>query len=92
MFVSFPAHAWGPKGHTIIARIAAVELTPRTRMRVERLLGGDAAERMAAVSSEADFEGRAKPWTKPWHYVDIEVGSAGYVAARDCPSILLKAG
>lgn len=84
-------------GHAIVARIAASELAPATRHKVEILLGGPAAERMADVSSWADWQGRARPETKPWHYVDIEIAGsdantlarasrAGYDAARDCPA------
>jgi hypothetical protein len=81
-----PASAWGPMGHAIVAGIAAREIAPATRSRLESLIGPPATERMADVSSWADWQGRDRPETKPWHYVDIEIGSAGYDAKRDCPA------
>jgi len=78
------AMAWGPEGHQVVARIAARHLEPQARQQVEILLGAPAAESMAALSSWADWQGRARPETKPWHYVDIPIDAAGYVSARDC--------
>lgn len=81
------AFAWGHEGHEIVARIAAKELTPKARAGVLALLGGsDAESAMADVASWADAVRRDRPETGPWHYVDIEIGSTGYDAARDCPN------
>jgi hypothetical protein len=81
-----PALAWGPEGHEIVARIAAHELTPAARGSVEDLLGAPADDAMAKVSSWPDWQGRERSETKPWHYVNIEMESAGYDALRDCPA------
>jgi hypothetical protein len=83
--VPSPAFAWGPVGHEIVARIAASELTPKARHRIETLLGAPAADSMAAVASWADWQTGERPETRPWHYVNIELGAAAYDAARDCP-------
>ena len=80
------AWAWGNEGHEVIALIAASELSPAAKARVEQLLGGDAATTMAEVSTWADKIRRERPETAPWHYVDIEITSDGYDAARDCPN------
>jgi hypothetical protein len=80
------AWAWGTEGHEIVALIAASELTPAAKARVEQLLGGNAASAMADVSTWADKIRRYRPETAPWHYVDIEITSAGYDAASDCPN------
>jgi hypothetical protein len=80
------AWAWGNEGHEIVALIAASELSPVAKAQVEQLLGGDAASAMADVSTWADKIRRDRPETGPWHYVDIEITSAGYDAARDCPN------
>lgn len=70
----------------MVARIAAARLTPAAEAAVRGLLGpGFTAESdMVHVASWADWQGRARPETKPWHYVDIEIGETGYDAGRDC--------
>jgi hypothetical protein len=79
------AWAWGNEGHEVIALIAASELSPAAKAQVEQLLGGDAATTMADISTWADKIRRDRPETAPWHYVNIEITSAGCDAARDCP-------
>lgn len=79
-----PALAWGAEGHRIVAFIAASELKPQARAQVTKLLGGPDTPAMVRVSTWADRIRRDRPRTGPWHYVDIPLGSAGYVAARDC--------
>jgi hypothetical protein len=80
------AWAWGNEGHEVVALIAASELSPAAKAQVEQLLGGDAASAMADVSTWADKIRRDRPETGPWHYVNIQITSAGYDAARDCPN------
>jgi nuclease S1 len=80
------AWAWGGEGHRIIALIAADRLTPAARAEVSDLLGGDARGRMEEVSTWADEIRRGRPKTAPWHYVNIEISTNGYDAARDCPA------
>ncbi len=80
-----PAFAWGAEGHRIVAFIAASELAPQTQREVSHLLGGPLPEAMVRVSTWADQIRRERPHTASWHYVDIPLGSSGYVAARDCP-------
>ena len=80
------ALAWGHEGHEVVALIAASELSPAAKAQVEQLLGGDAASTMADVSTWADKIRRDRPQTGPWHYVNIEITSGGYDAARDCPN------
>jgi len=78
-----PAFAWGAEGHRIVAQIAAHELNAHAKAQVETLLGGDS---MADVSTWADTIKFHRHETSPWHYVDIEIESRGYDAARDCPT------
>jgi hypothetical protein len=82
-FGSTPAFAWSGDGHRIVALIAAHELDPRAKIQVETLLSGDS---MADVSTWADTIKFHRHETSPWHYVDIEIDSQGYNAARDCPA------
>jgi len=77
------AFAWGGEGHRIVALIAAHELSSRAKAQVETLLGGDS---MVDVSTWADTIKFHRHETSPWHYVDIEIDSRGYDAARDCPT------
>ena len=85
-FLPSAAFAWGAEGHRIVALIAASELTPQAKAQVESLLGGDAASSMAELSTWADEIKFRRHETGPWHYVDIEIDSQGYNAARDCPT------
>jgi hypothetical protein len=80
-----PAFAWAPLGHQVVAAIAARHLTPAARTQVSALLGGEAGAMMVLDSSWADEIRSDRPDTGPWHYVNIELGSGGYNAARDCP-------
>ena len=87
LVLMFPvsAQAWGPKGHEIIARIAADNLTPAAHLRLSQILGGDAPALMVLNSNWADEIRGDRPETAGWHFVDIEVGSRGYDQKRDCP-------
>ena len=80
-----PAFAWGFLGHHIIARIAASNLTPKAISAVADLLGGESLSAMIAASTYADEIRPNRRETAPWHYVNIEIDSNGYNAARDCP-------
>src|SRR5471032_2864599 len=80
-----PALAWAPLGHQVVAAIAARHLTPAARARVAALLGGEAGAMMVLDSNWADEIRSGRPETSAWHYVNIEIGSGGYNAARDCP-------
>jgi hypothetical protein len=82
---SAPAFAWAPLGHQVVAAIAARHLTPAARAGVSALLGGAADAMMVPDSSWADEIRADRPETEIWHYVNIEIGSGGYDAARDCP-------
>ncbi len=79
------AWAWGREGHRIVALIAADRLTPAARAQVADLLGPDVPGAMEAVSTWADEIRDERPETERWHFVDIEISTAGYDAARDCP-------
>jgi hypothetical protein len=87
LILIFPAsaQAWGPKGHEIIARIAADNLTPAAHLRLSQILDGDAPALMVLNSSWADEIRSEHPETASWHFVNIEVGSKGYDPKRDCP-------
>ena len=83
--VPVPALAWGPRGHEVVAQIAAMNLTPKARAAVAGLLGGEAEAMMAIHANWADEIREARPQTAPWHYVNIEIASdMRYQPGRDC--------
>jgi hypothetical protein len=75
--------AWGPEGHSLIARIADAQLTPAARARVTAILAP--GQTMASVASWADEVRRSRRETAPWHYIDIPIDQPHLDMARDCP-------
>ena len=70
----------------MVAHLAAMNLTPRTRAQVASLLGGEAEAAMAIAANWADEIRDARPETSAWHFVDLEIdGDLRYRPARDCP-------
>jgi hypothetical protein len=85
LLAPFPAQAWGPRGHQVVAHIAAMNLTPKARAAVAEILGGDAEAMMALSANWADEIRDARPQTAPWHYVNLEInGDMRYSPSRDC--------
>jgi hypothetical protein len=80
---SLPAFAWGPEGHSLVARIAGAQLTPAVRARVMAILGP--GNTMSSVASWADAIRDHRPETYNWHFVDIPIHARHLVMARDCP-------
>jgi hypothetical protein len=80
---AWPALAWGPEGHNLVARIAEAQLTPAAKARVAEILGPDAT--IVSISSWADQVRRQRPATEHWHYIDIPITVAHMDLARDCP-------
>ncbi|HTS28171.1 MAG TPA: S1/P1 nuclease [Bryobacteraceae bacterium] len=80
---SATALAWGPEGHSLIARIAEVQLTPAARDHIAAILGP--GQTMASVASWADEVRRSRPESAPWHFIDIPNSQAHLDMARDCP-------
>ena len=86
LLVALPAAAWGPRGHAIVADLAARQLSPPARAEVERLLG---AEARAALVANATWADEMKSWpgygrAGPLHYVNFPRGTCAYDATRDC--------
>jgi nuclease S1 len=80
--IGLPAFAWGPEGHSLVARIAEAQLTPAVRARVLEILGP--GKTMPSVASWADEVRRARAETGPWHYVDIPNDKKHLDMERDC--------
>ena len=76
-----PSFAWGPRGHQIVANVAAMHLTPAAKMQVRDLLGND---NLAAIADWADEIKLERPETADWHFVDIPRDASGFSESRDC--------
>ncbi len=86
------AWAWGNDGHQIVARIAALNLTPKARRHVAQLLGVSSgptsvanAMARAAVWPDTYLRNHA-PKSKPWHFIDICRGADASNLGPFCPS------
>ncbi len=77
-----PLESWGPRGHRLVAEIAAARLTPEARRHVQSLLGG---QTMADVARWADDHAAGNRQTAPWHYVNLPLDAVRYDRDRDCP-------
>jgi len=65
------SHAWGPVGHETVALIAESYLSPAAKEKIASILGPNAG--MADVSNWADSMRMFRPYTAPWHFIDLEV-------------------
>ncbi len=79
--LSTQLEAWGPKGHSIVADIAASRLAPLAKENVQLLLGSDT---LASVSSWADAVRKERDESYDWHFVDIPKDAPGFSEERDC--------
>jgi hypothetical protein len=80
-FTSTQLLAWGPKGHAIVADIAASRLTPTAKKNLQLLLG---AESLASIASWADQVRKDHDEAYDWHFVDIPQDAPGFSEERDC--------
>jgi hypothetical protein len=78
-----PAFGWGVEGHSLVARIAWMQLTPAVQARVSAILGPGVT--MQSVASWADEVRNQRRETGPWHYIDIPIDKPHLDMARDCP-------
>jgi len=75
------ALAWGQEGHSIIAEIAQVRLSPQAAKAVGELLNGHS---LASAANWADDFRDKHHDTTNWHFADIPLTSDTYVPIRDC--------
>lgn len=78
------ALAWNSNGHRIVAQIAARELGPQARTRIEQLFAQAAQEVLIGQALWADTITATRPETRPWHYVNIPRRAEGFDRLRDC--------
>ncbi|TKS53352.1 S1/P1 nuclease [Luteimonas yindakuii] len=88
VLASSPAHAWGPRGHRLVADIAEAGLQPQARAQVDALLEGETEPTLAGVANWADELRASDPdlgrRSASWHYVNIAEQGCDYDAGRDC--------
>lgn len=80
-------HAWGEKGHTLVAEVAFKKLDKRTRIKILNYLDfkslKDAANWMDDIKKNKSLDS-----LKPWHYVNFEKEQA--VALNCCDNIIYR--
>ncbi len=81
LFIPTPLAAWGPEGHEIVAKLAAMRLNQKAKSGI-RLLIGDAS--LASISNWADQIRHDRDETYNWHFVDIPTEASGFSDQRDC--------
>ncbi len=92
------AHAWGCKGHQVIALIAERHLSAQARAMVEQILvaapispdlrrfcGMSGLDAFADSSTWADDERTVRPETFDWHFIDIPRGAPNANLDQYCP-------
>ncbi len=83
-----PAFAWGPRGHRIVAELAAARLTPQAAAGVRRPLAVRGERNLADVANWADHLRDVDPAlyrrTKRLHFVNFHSGDCNYDPPRDC--------
>ena len=86
LLTASPSYGWGREGHQLIARLAASQLSPKTKSAVSALL--DPGETLESVSTWADEIRPKRPETSTWHYINIPVTAKGdwrrYCPDTDC--------
>ena len=74
IIISKCSFAWGPEGHTIVARLALKIVNDDVRQNVLNYLGSmsidTAANWMDIMKSNTDYD-----FMRPWHYVDFAKGT-----------------
>ena len=65
--------AWGPKGHAVVADIAANHISKKTAGKIDAVLGG---ETMVDVSSWPDMVRKDSQYayTATWHFLNVDEG------------------
>ncbi len=74
--------AWGPKGHAVVADIAARHISKKTAQKIDAVLGG---ETMVEVSSWADNVRKDPRYahTATWHFVNVDPGYTYQTMPKD---------
>lgn len=97
MSLPAPAHAWGCKGHQVVALLAEMHLSPHALAMAKKILaegpidpslsryckeGG--ADPLADASTWPDDIRGIRPEASPWHYIDIPRGTKLHDVEKYC--------
>ncbi len=84
----WPALAWGPQGHRLVAALAWDEMSPQARSEAEALLAGEPDPSLPGIANWADELRQHDPdlgrRSGKWHYVNIAEDDCRYDPARHC--------
>lgn len=67
--------AWGPLGHKVVGEIATLNLTPKAKQAVQKLLNNGSLTELATWADVIKNESKYAK-TKTWHFVTIEDGDS----------------
>jgi len=79
------AGGWGRKGHSVIAHIAYLELTPEAKARVDAIMGDQTIQETASWADGVRGRGRLYPETGPLHYANLAPYAPSYDHAAERP-------
>lgn len=78
-----PLRAWGPEGHEVITRIADARLPDHIRRNLKYLFRDEIS--LQSIADWADEIRVERPYTTPWHYINIPPSAEGVDWKPDCP-------
>ena len=85
--------AWGPVGHSLVARLAQSELTSSTKQWLNHYIPWDSSNDLSRVASWPDailypdsnpFNFNQWQWSRELHFVNIPPWNCQYLPSRDC--------
>src|SRR5271157_4848223 len=71
VFITNNGYSWGDVGHKTIAYIAEKNLSIKTLKKINSFLSKEG--NIISVSTWADKIKESRPFTKPWHYIDLPI-------------------
>lgn len=82
------ALAWGLTGHRLVAELAEPDLTPATRVQLDRLLASEPGATLPGIATWADElrkqDADLGKRSARWHYVNLGESHCHYDPPRDC--------
>ncbi|WP_043290616.1 S1/P1 nuclease [Pseudoxanthomonas spadix] len=82
------ALAWGLTGHRLVAELAEPDLTPATRVQLDRLLASEPGATLPGIATWADElrkqDAELGKRSARWHYVNLGESDCHYDPPRDC--------
>jgi len=85
--------AWGPIGHSLVARLAQSQLNSSTNHWIDNYIPSDLSNDLSAISSWPDiilypdsnpFDYNKWQWSRELHFVNTPYWNCEYIPTRDC--------